>query len=204
MEWLKDILGEAYSEDIAVKINEKLKSEYAPRVELDTALQEKATAEQLLDEAAKGEDWKAKFEELQKSIAAPGEQPLQPPGAEQGTASADDWQAKYEALQQSSAAELADLRFSGVFSEAIKRCGGRSGTSIRAELGEEKYKSLMSAEQPLDAVIEALNGLKAQENTAFLFDETPEFSVTSGGAGTDTTSKAGLRESIAAAIYGQK
>ena len=52
-DWLKEILGDAYTEDIDTKVSAKLAADYAPKSELDTARSAQKAAEEAKQAAEK-------------------------------------------------------------------------------------------------------------------------------------------------------
>jgi hypothetical protein len=166
MEWLKNILGDGYSDEVAEKMRAAIDKDYAPRGELEAAEAAKKGAQAQLAEA------NTTLESLKG---------LDPQAAQKA---ADEWQVKYAALQEQSGKEIAGLKFAGVFGEAVKRCYGRSAASIRAELGEEKYQALLGGDNQLEAAIQAINTLKGAQDKTFLFDLEKAPPATAAGAGT--------------------
>lgn len=189
MEWLKEILGDAYTDEIAQKVQAAMETEYAPRGELEAALGSKETFEKQLAEAnATIEGMAGKDEEAVQKVAT-------------------EWKEKYEQLQKESETQIAELRFSGVLGEAVKTAKGLSMVSIQAELGKEKMTELMASKNQAEDIKQALEGLKGEKS--FLFEAEPAAPTYAAGTGSGQVLNAGggeggLRESVAAALFGDK
>ena len=88
LEWLKDILGDGYTEEIDKQVSNEIGKAYAPRADLDSANEAKAAAEAQLADANKtiagykdmdidairqsAADWQTKAEQAQKDADARG------------------------------------------------------------------------------------------------------------------------------------
>lgn len=180
MNWLKDILGDAFNDEIAGKITTAIEKDYAPRGELDAAVAGKEAVEAQLTEA---------------TATIEGLKGLDPEEVKRVTA---EWQEKYDKLKQDSDAKIADLSFSGVLSEAVRTAKGLSAVSIRAELGDEKIAELKASKNQANDLKAALEGLKADK--AFLFEAAPSAPPYAAGTGSEQMNKPAEAGTFASAV----
>ncbi|MFR3227070.1 MAG: hypothetical protein ACLTNY_08965, partial [Blautia massiliensis (ex Durand et al. 2017)] len=71
LEWLKNILGESYTEDIDKQISAEISKSFVAKSDFDAADEARKAAETQLAEATKTiADWQAKSEQAQKDADA--------------------------------------------------------------------------------------------------------------------------------------
>ena len=116
LEWLKNILGDGYTEEIDKQVSDEISKAYAPRADLDSANEAKAAAE-------------AQLADANKTIA--GYKDIDIDAIRQ---SAADWQAKAEQAQKDADARVAAVQFDARLDGAIGKRRGRSAKAIKALL----------------------------------------------------------------------
>ena len=87
IEWMKEILGDAYTEDIDNKITARLTADYAPKADLEAANTAKSEAEAALAAAKQDEAITAALAALQKDSGYLFESGETPPPYAAGTGS---------------------------------------------------------------------------------------------------------------------
>ncbi len=190
MEWLKKILGDAYTDDIAAKAAAAIADGYVLRSDHDAVVAEKTGLEAQLKES------NATIDSMKGQEKAEAQK------------TADDWQQRYDQLKSDTAAEIAGLKFAGVLGDAVRGAKGLSAVSIRAELGEEKVAALMNSKNQAEDIKQALAGLKTDKAFLFEADAPPPAPQLPAGIGTAQVTQplgtGGLRESVSDALFGQK
>lgn len=152
LEWLKDILGDGYTEEIDKQVSDEIGKAYAPRADLDSANEAKAAAE-------------AQLADANKTIA--GYKDMDIDAIRQ---SAADWQAKAEQAQKDADARVAAVQFDARLDGAIGKRRGRSPKAIKALLDMDALRGSKNQDQDIDAALDAL-----QKDSGYLFEpvETP-------------------------------
>ena len=152
LEWLKDILGDGYTEEIDKQVSNEIGKAYAPRADLDSANEAKAAAE-------------AQLADANKTIA--GYKDMDIDAIRQ---SAADWQTKAEQAQKDADARVAAVQFDARLDGAIGKRRGRSPKAIKALLDMDALRGSKNQDQDIDAALDAL-----QKDSGYLFEpvETP-------------------------------
>ena len=144
--WAKDLLGDAYTEELEQKLEEQIGQDYAPRAELDTAMADKeALTEQLKDAKATLQGLDGKDIEAIKQEAADYKQ-----RAEQAEGDRDE--------------KIASMQFDHLVDGAISAAKGRNPKAIKAVLDMEALRASKNQEADIKAALEA-----AQQSDAYLF-----------------------------------
>ena len=93
--------------------------------------------------------------------------------------SAQQWKESYDGAVEAHRQEIGELKFQGILGEAITRAKGKNVKAIAALLDVE---ALRAAENPHEAIGEALQGL--QEECGYLFGDDPTPPPYARGTGT--------------------
>ena len=133
LEWLKDILGDGYTEEIDKQVSNEIGKAYAPRADLDSANEAKAAAE-------------AQLADANKTIA--GYKDMDIDAIRQ---SAADWQTKAEQAQKDADARVAAVQFDARLDGAIGKRRGRSPKAIKALLDMDALRGSKN-QQRLDGL----------------------------------------------------
>lgn len=167
LEWLKGILGEAYSEDIDKKVGAQLGTDYALRTELDAANESKTAAEAQLAEASKTLDGlKTQDETVQKQIA--------------------DYRQRAEQAEKDRDEKVSNMQFNARLDGAIGASKGKNAKAIKALLDMDALHTSKNQEADIKA---ALDAIKTESD--YLFDTSvpqPQYA-----AGTGTTALPGTK-----------
>lgn len=162
LEWLKNILGDGYTDEIDKQVSDEIGKAYAPRADLDSANEARAAVEAQLAEAA-------------KTIAGYKEMDI-----DAIRQSAADWQAKAEQVQKDADARVAAVQFDAKLDGAISKVRGRNAKAIKALLDMDALRGSKDQDKDIDAALAAL-----QKDNAYLFEsaETPPPYAAGTGSG---------------------
>ena len=162
IEWLKNILGDSWTEDIDKKIGAELDKGFVARADFTAAEEAKKTAETQLAEA-------------NKTIAGYKEMDI-----DAIRQSAADWQAKAEQAQKDADERVDGVQFDAKVDSAIEKRRGRSPKAIKALLDMDALRGSKNRDQAIDAALDAL-----QQDSGFLFEpaETPPPYAAGTGSG---------------------
>ena len=137
LEWLKNILGDNWTEDIDKKISAEIGKGFVAKADFNAANEAKKAAETQLAEA-------------NKTIAGYKEMDI-----DAIRQSAADWQAKAEQAQKDADARVAAVQFDAKLDGAISKVRGRNAKAIKALLdvdtlrgSKDQDKDIESAETP--------------------------------------------------------
>ena len=156
LEWLKGILGEAYTEEIDKQVSAEIGRGFVAKADYNAR-----------NEALKAAQ--AQWAEAGKAIE--GFKALDVEGIRKA---ADEWKARAEQAEKDAAAQVAAVKFDAQLEAAIGKAGGRNSKAIRALLDVDALRASQNQEADLQA---ALDGLVKE--SAYLFD-------TAGGEGDTT------------------
>lgn len=196
LEWLKNILGSAYTEDIDKSVTEELGKTYVAKEDFDKLSEEKAA---LATQPSKTADT-----EPDTGNAVAQEKPAQvatQPDTENFKDAAEEWQRKYEeALKQAD-----DVKFNSNVDMAILQAKGRNAGAIKGALGS-RLDELRTSENLSDALKGLLDEF-AKEND-YLFDcgqiQQP-YSAAAGSADLKKESAPfSIEDALKDRIYGKK
>ena len=168
LEWLKNILGDSWTEDIDKKISAEIGKGFVARADFNAANEAKKAAETQLTEA-------------NKTIAGYKEMDI-----DAIRQSAADWQAKAEQAQKDADARVAAVQFDGELNNEIIKAGGRNPKAIKALLDVD---TLRGSKDRRTAIASALDALKQGEGYLFSSGETPPPYAAGTGTGTVKTEK---------------
>ena len=154
IEWLKDILGDHYSEDIDQKVSAEIGKNFVARSDFNT-----------LNEVKKGLDTQLKAANEQidqfKSMDIDGIKKA-----------ADDWKQKAENAEKDAAEKIASIQFQTVLDHAIHTAKGRNATAIKALLD---INTLKNSKNQSEDVRKALEAVKKENSYLFESDAMPPF-----------------------------
>lgn len=161
IEWLKNILGDSWTEDIDKKIGAELDKGFVARADFTAAEEAKKTAETQLAEA-------------NKTIAGYKEMDI-----DSIRKSAADWQAKAEQAQKDADERVAAVQFDAKVDGAIGKRRGRSAKAIKALLDMDALRGSKNQDKDIDAALDAL-----QQDSGFLFEQVETPPPYAAGTGT--------------------
>ena len=161
LEWLKEILGDSYTEEIDKKVSAEIGKAFVAKVDFDAKNTESKTLKSQLTEA-------------NKRIQAFEDMDIEAVRRE-----AADWKKKAEQARKSAEEQVAAARFDAALDTAIGRAGGRSEKAIRALLDLEGLRTSADPEGAIAAALEQLE----QENGYLFGGITPPPYAAGTGAG---------------------
>lgn len=166
LEWLKTILGDAYSEEIDGKISEEIGKGFVARTDFNTVNSELKNAKASIKERD------GQLEELKKS------------GGDAATLQAEitRLQGENSAKDKAHAKELNELKLSHAVEHALTAAGARNTTAAKALLGEFLSKAELGEDGTVKGLSEAIKGLTEDTSTSFLFESTSPKPPTLSGA----------------------
>ena len=149
IEWMKEILGDAYTEDIDNKITARLTADYAPKADLEAANTAKSEAEAALAAA------NDKYKDVDIDALR---------------ADAEKYKAEAAQARKDADERVAAAQFDGKLDAAITAAHGRSAKAIRALLDVDTLKGSDKQDEAITAALAAL-----QKDSGYLFEsgETP-------------------------------
>ena len=149
IEWMKEILGDAYTEDIDNKITARLTADYAPKADLEAANTAKSEAEAALAAA------NDKYKDVDIDALR---------------ADAEKYKAEAAQARKDADERVAAVQFDGKLDAAITAAHGRSAKAIRALLDVDTLKGSDKQDEAITAALAAL-----QKDSGYLFEsgETP-------------------------------
>jgi len=152
LEWLKTILGDAYSEEIEKQISAEIGKGFVARTDFNAANEAKKAVEAQLAEANKViAGYKGmNIDEIRQSAA--------------------DWQAKAEKAQKDADERVAAVQFDAKLDGAIGKRRGRSVKAIKAMLDVDALRGSEDLDKDIDTALAEL-----QKDSGYLFEpaETP-------------------------------
>ena len=137
MEWLKNILGNAYTEEIKQKIAEEIGRAYVSKVDFE-AKETEATA------------LKEQLKEASKTIN--GFKDLDVEGMKQEV---ENWKQKAQQAEKDAAAQVAAVKFDATLDAAITKAGGRNAKAVRAVLDMDALRQSKDAERDIASALDA-------------------------------------------------
>ena len=147
LEWLKNILGDNWTEDIDKKISAEIGKGFVAKADFNAANEAKKAAETQLAEA-------------NKTIAGYKEMDI-----DAIRQSAADWQAKAEQAQKDADARVAAVQFDAKLDGAISKVRGRNAKAIKALLDVDTLCGSKDQDKDIDAALTAL-----QKDNGYLFE----------------------------------
>ncbi len=161
LEWLKEILGESYTEEIDKRVSVEIGKGFVAKADFDAKNTELKTVKGQLSEANKA------IEEF-KSLDIDGVR-----------RAAAEWQKKAEQAERDAAQRIADMEFDGVLRDAISAAKGRNAKAITALLD---VSALKQSKNQAEDIKTALANLR--EGNSYLFEEDKTPPPYAPGAGT--------------------
>lgn len=137
LEWLKSILGDAYTEDVDKKVSDKIGKDFVARADFNSLNKTKSDLETQLKNAGDVEAIKAENATLQ---------------------------ARIKQAEKDSDAKLEAYKFDGLLTGEIAKAKGKNAKAITALLDVE---ALRKAEKPEDAIKEALDAVAKDNTYLF-------------------------------------
>ena len=149
LEWLKNILGDAYTPDIDKAVAAEIGAVYAPKAEME-ALTEKTKA-------------------LEAQVQTAGETIRKFDGLDPDKVKAEVEQYKQAAAQaqKDADARVEALRFDQWFADVARGAGARSAKAARAVLGDEKLEALRTSTNRDEDAKKLLQELQASDGYLF-------------------------------------
>ncbi len=130
LEWLKGILGDAYTEEIDKAVAAEIGKAFVAKADFDAKNTElKAAKAQLADAGATIEGLRAEGKDLETLRRE-----------------SEEYKARAAKAEQDAAAQLEDYKFSTWFDGLVAKHKGRDAAVIRALAGEEKLAALRESE----------------------------------------------------------
>lgn len=159
--WAKDLLGDAYTEELERQIEEQIGKEYAPKAELETAMaDQEALTEQLKDAKATLQSLDGKDIEAIKQEAA-------------------DYKQRAEQAERDRDEKIASMQFDNLVDGAISAARGRNPKAIKAVIDMDALRASKNQEVGIKAALEA-----AQQSDAYLFGVASAEPTPADGTGT--------------------
>lgn len=146
--WLKEILGEHYTEEIDQKVSAEIGKGFVSRENFNTNSDALKLARKQLEEANLQIE---KFKEMDIDGIK---------------AAAEDWKRKAEQAEKDAKEEIASLQFDALLDSAIHSVKGKNSKAIKALLDVEALKASRNQTEDLN---KALQTLKTEND--YLFDE---------------------------------
>lgn len=148
LEWLKEILGESYTEEIDKRVSAEIGKGFVAKADFDTKNTELKTVKGQLSEANKA------IEEFKN---------LDIDGVKKAAA---EWKEKAEQAERDAAQRIADMEFDGVLKDAINAAKGRNAKAITALLD---VSALKQSKNQAEDIKTALANIR--EGNSYLFEE---------------------------------
>lgn len=154
--FLKELLGDAYTEQLDAKISEAVGKGFVAKADFNALKESKKALEAQLAEANAAIEG---FRAADKDIEAVRKE-------------AEAYKARAAKAEQDAAAQLEDYKFNAWFDGLVTQRGGRSAAVIRALAGDEQLAALQKS-QNRDADGKALFDALEKENAYAFEDKTP-------------------------------
>ena len=154
LDWLKPILGDAYTEEIDKKISEEIGKGFVARTDFNTL---SATKKQLEEDVKKRD---AQLDELSKAQGATDDLKKTIENLKQQN---EDEKAKHEA-------EMTQIRLDHAVEAALTKAGARNNTAVKALLAEFLTDAKLADDGTVKGLQAEIDTLVKGEGTAFLFN----------------------------------
>lgn len=150
LEWLKAILGDAYTGEIDKKVSAEIGKAFVSKADFNTKNAELKTAKDQLEEAGKTIDgFKAMDIESIKTAAA-------------------DWEKKAKQAEADAAEKIAAIQFDARLDAAILSRRGRSTKAIKAMLDIDTLRKSQNQDSDISAALDTLI-----KDSGYMFDTAP-------------------------------
>lgn len=153
LDWLKTILGDAYTEDIDSKVSAEIGKNFVSKADFNTTNEAKKTAEATLKERDK---------QLETLKASTGD-------AEALKATIADLQAQNSAQEKANAAAIKTLKIDNAVELALVAAKAKNTTAVKALLGDLS-KAELAEDGTVKGLAEKIEALVKAEDSSFLFD----------------------------------
>ena len=155
LDWLKEILGDSYTEDIDKRVSERVGKDFVPRADFNEKNNALKTANATITERD------TQLEELKKATG----------DAAELTKQIESLQAANKKQAEDYAAELAALKMDGAVERALTGAHARNTTAVKALLAEFLKTAELAEDGTVKGLLEEIKKLSDGEETAFLFGE---------------------------------
>lgn len=156
MEWLKNVLGEAYTEDIDKRISDEISKGYVSKT-----------------------DFNAKNEALKNLETQLAERDKQLDGLKKSGGDNAELKKQIEALQQQNAeqakaheAEVAQLKMDNAVETALTASGARNNIAVKALLADFLKNAKLDENGAVKGLADELKSMSESDSTSFLFNTT--------------------------------
>ncbi len=153
LDWLKTILGDAYTEDIDSKVSAEIGKNFVSKADFNTTNEAKKTAEATLKERDK---------QLETLKASTGD-------AEALKATIAELQAENSAQEKANAAAIKTLKIDNAVELALVAAKAKNTTAVKALLGDLS-KAELAEDGTVKGLAEKIEALVKAEDSSFLFD----------------------------------
>lgn len=151
LEWLKEILGEQYTEEIDKKVSAEIGRGFVAKGDFNAKNDALKAAQAQLAEA---------------NQAIEGFKAMDIDGVKKA---AEDWKQKFEQAQKDADARVAAIQFDAMLDSAITSARGRNAKAVKALLDVDALKASKNQEADVSAALESL-----KKDSGYLFEsETP-------------------------------
>lgn len=157
LDWLKEILGDAYTEDIDKRVSERVGKDFVPRKDFNEKNEALKTANTTIAERDK------QLEDLKKSTG----------DAAELTEQIETLQAANKKQAEDHAAEMAAIKLDGAVEKALSGAHARNATAVKALLAEFLKSAELAEDGTVKGLSDEIKKLSDGEDTAFLFGEKP-------------------------------
>lgn len=155
LDWLKTILGDAYTEDIDAKVSAEIGKNFVAKADFNATNEAKKTAEAALKDRDK---------QLETLKASTGD-------AEALKATIADLQAQNSAQEKANAEAIKSLKIDNAVELALVAAKAKNTTAVKALLGDLS-KSEIAEDGTVKGLAEKIEALAKAEDSSFLFDTT--------------------------------
>ncbi len=156
LEWLKTILGDGYTEDIASKIAQEIGKGFVSKADFNAV----KTQQKKLEDDLKTRD--TQLEELKKATGT----------AEELTAQIAALQEQNRKDKQAHEAEVARIRLDAAVDKALTESGARNNIAVKALLAAFLKDAKVGEDGSVKGLAAEIETLAKGESTSFLFDNT--------------------------------
>lgn len=153
LEWLKQIVGDSYTEEMDKKAREKIGELFVARDDHNSKLEELKAAKKQLTERD------GQLEELKKSVGSNEELQQQ----------IETLQAENKQKDEQHAKEINDLKIDSAVNAAIQAARGKNAKAIKALLDMEKIS--IAEDGSVQGIDEQIKALGKADDSKFLFDD---------------------------------
>lgn len=178
LDWLKTILGEAYTEDIDKKVSAEIAKGFVAKTDFN----------------AKAEALKTLEAQLAEATTTINELKAKAPDVEAIQKAAEEWKQKAEDAKKEADAKIAEMELDTIIESSITASKGKNAKAIRALLDMDAIRKSKNRSEDIKKSLDAL-----KEESGYLFEDESE-TPPPYAAGTGTQPPAGKYPSDIAAI----